>query len=292
MLSGVLLGLLAAGWPQPAWTQSVGRPANSSADVPAGVPQSVADDPSVAPGRDAAWDRATAPVVHNWRIVGSALKPRENDVSYSVSSGGSCAYVTAGDASTVWNAVPQLPDGAVVDTLRMYYSDTSASNSTGWFTIYDLYGTIVQEFPVSSSGSAGNSFNDSAAIGHTVDYSVYSYVLNWRPVVVGSAMQLCGFRVFYTTPLLLPGAPQNLSATASGGSVLITWAPPASGGAADSYVLEAGSAPGLANLAVVPVAATSFATAGVPSGTYHLRVRAVNATGTGPASADVQLVVP
>jgi hypothetical protein len=82
----------------------------------------------------------------------------------------------------------------------MYYYDTSGSNTTGWFTIYDLYGSIVEEWSASSSGNSGNSFNDSAQINHTIDYSVYNYVINWRPNVTGSTIQLCGFRVFYTPP--------------------------------------------------------------------------------------------
>jgi hypothetical protein len=82
----------------------------------------------------------------------------------------------------------------------MYYYDTSASNTTGWFTIYDLYGAIVEEWSVSSTLNSGNSFNDSAQIDHTIDYGVYNYVINWRPIASGSTLQLCGFRVFYTPP--------------------------------------------------------------------------------------------
>ena len=77
-----------------------------------------------------------------------------------------------------------------------------------------------------------------------------------------------------------------------GNTVTITWAPAASGGLASSYVLEVGSAPGLANLATMPVTATAFTTSGVPRGTFYVRVRAVNAVGTGPASAEATLVVP
>lgn len=136
----------------------------------------------------------------SWRVVGSALKPRENNVSYSVDSNGGCAYVTAGSNFTVWNTPIHLPNGSVIDTLRMYFNDTSGFDSTGWFTVYDLYGTIEDEWNVSSTGSLGSSFTDSGPINHTIDYSVYSYVINWRPNVTGSTMQLCGFRVFYTPP--------------------------------------------------------------------------------------------
>ena len=136
----------------------------------------------------------------SWRVTGSALRPRDSGVSYTTNTSGSCAYVTGGDASTVWNVPVLLPNGATVNTLRMYYYDTSGSNSTAWFTIYDLYGSIVQEWSVSTSGSSGNSYNDSAAINHKIDYNTYSYLINWRPVVTGSTMQVCGFRVFYEAP--------------------------------------------------------------------------------------------
>lgn len=234
----------------------------------------------------------------SWRVSGGALKPRENDVSYGVSASGGCAYVTAGDTFTVWNIEPNLPPGTRVDTLRMYYYDTSASSSSAWFTIYDLYGAIVQEWSVSTEGSSGHSFNDSAQINHTVDYSQYSYLLNWRPNVAGSAMQLCGFRVFHEfpqpppAPLLVPGAPQSLTPGVSGGTVTLAWMPPGTGGSPASYVVEAGSAPGLSNLASVPVIGTSFVASGVPRGTYYVRVRAVNAAGSGPPTADVTVVVP
>lgn len=136
----------------------------------------------------------------SWRVTGSALTPRENNVNYTVGGTGGCSYVTSGDAFTVWNTTVNLPQGAVVDTLRMYYYDTSNSNSSAWFTVYDLYGDIVTEWVVSSSGNFGNSFNDSAIINHTIDYSIYSYLINWRPVVTGSSLQLCGFRIFYSPP--------------------------------------------------------------------------------------------
>ena len=38
---------------------------------------------------------------HSLRFVGSTLRPRENNVSYTANGNGSCVYVTAGDASTV-----------------------------------------------------------------------------------------------------------------------------------------------------------------------------------------------
>ena len=73
--------------------------------------------------------------------------------------------------------------------------------------------------------------------------------------------------------------------------VRFSWTPPATGGAPTHYLLEAGSAPGLTNIAVVPVSSPGFFVPGVPPGTYYVRVRAANGAGVGPASNEVELVV-
>jgi hypothetical protein len=90
-----------------------------------------------------------------------------------------------------------------------------------------------------------------------------------------------------------PGAPGNLLATAGGGTVSLTWSAPTSGDPVVTYVVEAGSASGLSNLAVVTTnsTATTFSAGGVGNGTYYIRIKAQNATGTSAASNEATLVV-
>ena len=181
--------------------EDISVPWMSSTDPPEGisiVALSPPDQPGVDSNRVDEQPEARA-ILRSHRIAGSAFQPRKSRVDFSINTSGGCIYAENnpfdGFNTPIW-----LPQGAVINLVRMYFHDTSASNSQAWFTVYDSYGNIVQEWSVSSSGNLGNSFNDTPEILHTVDYNLYSYLLNWRPVVAGSTMQLCGFRIFYEPP--------------------------------------------------------------------------------------------
>jgi hypothetical protein len=87
-----------------------------------------------------------------------------------------------------------------------------------------------------------------------------------------------------------PGVPGNFTASVVAGVVTLSWT--AASGQPTSYVLEAGSASTLTDLAVVDVGNQLAISAPAPPGTYFLRVRASNACGTGSASTERTLVVP
>ncbi len=82
-------------------------------------------------------------------------------------------------------------------------------------------------------------------------------------------------------------APASLTGTVTGTTVALAWSPVPF---ATGYLVEAGSGPGLVNVATVPTAATSLA-ANVPAGTYYVRIRALSACGAGAASTEVVLRV-
>ncbi|MCA1585050.1 MAG: S8 family serine peptidase [Acidobacteria bacterium] len=89
---------------------------------------------------------------------------------------------------------------------------------------------------------------------------------------------------------LPPAAPLNLVATVNGNNVSLTWQPPTAG-TVTGYVVEAGSAPGIANLASFPIGNTlSFAT-GAANGSYYVRVRAQSSVGPGAASNELLVQV-
>jgi hypothetical protein len=168
---------------------------NSSAPI---SPDGVVPAPAAVPGPAEDLPHGVDALV-SLRIPGTALKPRNSNATYVPTAGGGCFYATA-SSYTIFNIGVFLPQGAWVDTVRLYYYDTSATDSTAWFSVYDLYGNIVQEWAVDSSGNSGDGFHDTALISHTIDYSLYSYAINWRPYVLGATMQNCGFRIFYQAP--------------------------------------------------------------------------------------------
>jgi hypothetical protein len=85
----------------------------------------------------------------------------------------------------------------------------------------------------------------------------------------------------------VPGTVRNLSASGTGSAVNLRWSAPSSGGPVAGYIVEAGSAPGLSNLASLPVGAVTTFETNAPPGTYYVRVRAVNARGVGAASNEI-----
>jgi hypothetical protein len=103
---------------------------------------------------------------------------------------------------------------------------------------------------------------------------------------------IAGLRAIYPA---LPGGglpperPTAITANVSGSTVVLNWTPATTGGVVLSYVVEAGSSPGLANLAVLTVTGSvpSLTVNAVPPGAYYVRVRARNALGTSTASPEI-----
>jgi hypothetical protein len=88
------------------------------------------------------------------------------------------------------------------------------------------------------------------------------------------------------------GSPAGLSASAAGSTVSLTWRAPASG-TPTSYIIQAGSSSGTANLADFSTGSrtTTFSASGIANGLYYLRVLATDGVTVGPASNEAILQV-
>lgn len=94
-------------------------------------------------------------------------------------------------------------------------------------------------------------------------------------------------------PAGIPGAPTGFTTTANGLFVSMTWKAPTAGGTATGYMIESGSAPGRTDIANFSSGSSvpGFSADKVGPATYYVRVRAINAAGSGPVSNESVLVV-
>jgi hypothetical protein len=88
-----------------------------------------------------------------------------------------------------------------------------------------------------------------------------------------------------------PLSPVDLHYRTDGTTVRLSWAMPLQSPLASSYVLEAGSRPGAADLASLRVDSSELTVPNVPRGTYFVRVKAANAIGISDSSAETAVVV-
>ncbi len=95
----------------------------------------------------------------------------------------------------------EVPHGARIDYLRLFYYDTSSANSQTWITSYNAQGSTADLTHVDSTGAAGYGTTLSAYVGHIVNTENNAYVLNWRANQQGKTMRLCGLRVAYRLPV-------------------------------------------------------------------------------------------
>ena len=98
---------------------------------------------------------------------------------------------------------------------------------------------------------------------------------------------------FVPPALMAPNRPFSLAQSVSGSTVTLTWGADSQGDPATSFIVEAGSGPGLSNLVVFDTgsAATTFVATGVPNGSYTVRVRAKNSAGTSSPSNEIVVTV-
>lgn len=90
-----------------------------------------------------------------------------------------------------------------------------------------------------------------------------------------------------------PRAPDGLTVTVMRTTVTARWQASGDGCSAASYVIEAGSAPGVTDLPSVPShgTATTLTLRDVTEGLYYARVRAINADGSSEPSNEVRVLV-
>lgn len=205
--------------------------------------------------------------------------------------------LSADDRSAITSIYRGIPAGA------------NPPNTPTAFTVTSSLSTVIMNWtPASTGGQAQRYLIDAGTAPGTYNLGTISVNAPATSFSAGPA----GLGVYYlrlraqntigtSAPTLersvnvgnctAPPAPASFTASTNDRFVNLQWTPPASG-VVQGYRVVAGSAPGLANLAVLsyPATVTSLG-APVAYGTYYVRVLATNVCGVSPPSEEVALVV-
>jgi len=175
----------------------------------------------------------------------------------------------AGDGSDTSPACPSYPCGyrdGDVRTLMAYYVSGSATSR-----VLNYSSATVRE-PAATGLPTGSPLHDNARrLGET-------------------AGAIAAYRAAVPLPAA-PGAPRAFTAAVDGSTVTLTWLPPLDGRAVTAYELEVGSSGEAANLLRTTVAGSPMPAAGVPAGTYHVRLRSLGPGGRSAPTPDLIVVV-
>lgn len=132
-------------------------------------------------------------------ISAQSFQPRDDGDGFRVGQPG-CVHLTSGSKYMEHKVL--LPDGAVVQYLRIFYYDTNGQDLAAWLTEYDGTGGFFDVTTVASNGTTGFGSALSPLVGRTVDHytKALTIVVNPRPVFDGS-LQFCGARIAYFEPI-------------------------------------------------------------------------------------------
>jgi hypothetical protein len=234
-------------------------------------------------------------VSHNGATTGGSIQNNAltiNNAAFTAANWRQTGSAPAPSPTPPPTPAPTPPAPSTPTGLRAAVSNNTVT--LGWNHVSSASTYTLQ---VGTRPGTYNVFN--AAVGNinTISGNVQPGTYFWRVSAANSAgasapSSESSFTVGGTT-CLAPGPPQNFTFVVSGRTVTLNWLPPATGTAAISYVIEAGSASGLANLYN---AATGNPVPGavgqVPPGMYFVRIRAQNGCGLSAPSPERVITVP
>lgn len=216
------------------------------------------------------------------------------------------------DGSSLFVGAPHFPQSPTsLGSVHIYRSLTGPGvpGLPSSFTATAAGNVVHMSWGAPSSGAAPSGYTlfarapggpllVTAPLGAVTSFSAAApngtYVLSLAATnAVGTGPESPPVTVVLPASVAAPGPPSGLAASVTGTTVAFTWNAPSAGGAVANYLLVAGTSPGFA----VPVASVTLggtpgvSIPGVPPGTYHVRVLALNSGGTSGASNEVSISV-
>jgi hypothetical protein len=298
------------------------RDTSAAADAPPNPPTNLTSSvfrSGVSSQVDLFWRApAAGPVPTDYRIEAGSAPGLSDLAAFNIGSASTFFFTTVSGSGTFYVRVRAVAAGVTGDpsnevTLTLLSSALPTQPSL--FTPQVVGSTVTLSWFLSSSSPAATSFIIQAAsraggppdlanfaTGNTLTSitatgvapgTYFVRILAANNAGIGPASNEVSLIVLGSAPCTAaPSAPSNLVSIVSGSTVTLGWSPSTSGPAV-SYVIEAGSAAGLANLASADTGNANGAATftGVGRGTYFVRVRGKNTCGVGSASNEVVVTV-
>jgi hypothetical protein len=129
------------------------------------------------------------------RFAATTFVPYSSSVSWVYSGGGCISHTGTGDH---WFDIDvQVPTGAELDYVRVYFNDTDGSNDVSAFLFtYDGAGNYTNLATAQSTGTPGFSDEGSGFFSHIVNTTNESISL--RVAVPGTTNEVCDVRIRYS----------------------------------------------------------------------------------------------
>jgi len=148
------------------------------------------------------------------------------------------------------------------------------------------HGTLPDGISININPSSCNPTCNSTMSITSSGATIGTYPIDITGTAIGGATQTQTYTLTVCDP---PSAPQNLTATREGGSIILNWQAPVSDGgcAITNYKIYRGTSPNPSNLLVTVGNVLTYTDNNVSSGTaYYYRIKAVNAVGDGAGSEE------
>ncbi len=194
---------------------------------------------------------------------------------------------------TVTLAVPATPANIAATAGELSANVTwSAASGTLPTTSFEVV-TMPASGPATTSVGIPGTATSFTVTGLTPGMS-YTFAVLAVNDLGASSLSAASNAVVPTAPLIPPGAPTTVAATAGMMEATVTWVAPAPNGGPPVTSYEIVSSPAtVANLTGIPATATSAVVTGLTAGTsYTFRVRAVSDDGPGLYSSASNAIVP
>ena len=224
-------------------------------------------------------------------IAGNGLPPGAYFYRLRASNGFGVSAATEEQAFVVGAAGCTAPPAAPTDLVAV------VQGSVVTLTWRTPAASAVSNYRLTAGVTSGGREVGSFDVGPATSYS--TTVAGGAFFVSVQASNACGLGpssaqavVIVGAPIVPPTAPFALDVIRVGGTVTFTWGAPSIGTGPFTYRLEAGSSPGLSDLATVVSGVPTLTVPGVPPGIYYVRVRAAGSGGLGPAGNELTVVVP